>query len=156
MNAKGSSRYQYFTVNNDRVSAIDTIIVNQKGTSESGISINAVAGTGTAGFAGDNGLAASAQLYNPWDVAFHPSTKLLYITDRNNHRIRKIDSSGIITTVAGTGTAGSSGDNGLATSAQLNQPLGLAFHPSTELLYFSDNTNHRIRKVEQGAPPRLS
>ncbi len=71
------------------------------------------------GFGGDNGPATSAQLAGPSGVAVDPSGKNLYIVDSGNERIRKV-SNGVITTVAGNGTQGFGGDNGPATSAQLN------------------------------------
>ena len=80
--------------------------------------ITTVAGNGTPGFSGDNGPATSAQLNDPYGVAVD-SAGNLYIADTDNNRIRKV-SNGVITTVAGNGTPGYSGDNGPATSAQLD------------------------------------
>ena len=108
--------------------------------------ITTVAGTGTVGFSGDGGAATSAQLRNPYDVALDGSGNL-YIADTWNHRIRKVDSSGNISTVAGTGTDGFSGDGAAATAAQLNQPTGVAVDGSGNL-YIADTVNHRIRKVD--------
>ncbi|MER7225901.1 hypothetical protein ABT370_22280, partial [Streptomyces rubradiris] len=85
--------------------------------------ISTVAGTGTAGFGGDGGPAASAQLNNPLGVAVD-SAGALYIAEYGNHRVRKVALDGTISTVAGTGTAGFGGDGGPAASAQLNNPLG--------------------------------
>ena len=79
------------------------------------------AGTGESGFSGDKGKATEAQLKTPAGLTFDKKGNL-YIADRNNHRIRKVDTRGIITTVAGNGTAGFSGDGGKATQAQLNLP----------------------------------
>ncbi|MGW7449116.1 NHL domain-containing protein [Kitasatospora sp. NPDC054795] len=107
--------------------------------------ISTVAGTGTAGFSGDNGPANKAQLSYPRGLAAD-GAGALYIADGNNHRIRKITADGTITTVAGTGTAGSTGDNGPAAKAQLNTPLAVAVD-STGILYIADHANHRIRKV---------
>ena len=107
--------------------------------------ITTVAGT-TAGFSGDGGAATSAQLNLPTGVAFD-SAGNLFIADRLNHRIRKVDTSGNITTVAGNGTAGFSGDGGAATSAQLFQPHGLTFDSSGNL-FIADTRNNRIRKVD--------
>ncbi|MFD4612181.1 RICIN domain-containing protein [Streptomyces sp. NPDC058451] len=107
--------------------------------------ISTVAGTGTAGFSGDNGRAASAQLKNPYGVAVD-GADLLHIVDYANHRVRKVAADGKISTVAGTGTAGFSGDNGPATSAQLNFPTGMVVD-STGALYIADYSNHRVRKV---------
>ncbi len=109
------------------------------------------AGTRISGFSGDNGSATSAQLSSfgalPMGVAVDPAGNL-YIADTGNHRIRKV-SSGVITTVAGSGTAGFSGDNGPATSAQLNHPVGVAVD-SAGNLYISDYGNNRVRKVSGG------
>ena len=80
--------------------------------------VSTIAGNGTSGFSGDNGPAAGAQLANPSGVALDGAGNV-YFSDTGNQRVRKI-SNGVITTVAGNGTAGFSGDNGPATSAQLN------------------------------------
>ncbi len=109
--------------------------------------ITTVAGNGTAGYGGDNGSATSAQLNEPNSIAVDPAGNL-YIADANNSRIRKV-ANGVITTVAGNGTAGFSGDNGPATSAQLNAPLGVALDSSGNL-YIADERNYRIRKVSGG------
>ena len=85
--------------------------------------ISTVAGSATRGFAGDGGLATSAQMVSPYRVAVDEGDNLL-IADGSNHRIRKVNTAGIISTVAGIGTAGFSGDGGAATSAQLNTPYG--------------------------------
>lgn len=87
--------------------------------------ITTVAGKGTEGYSGDNGSATGAQLNRPFGVAVD-STGNIYIADFFNHRIRKVDTSGNITTVAGTGNYGYSGDGGAATGAQLNLPIALA------------------------------
>ena len=72
----------------------------------------------------------------------------LYIADTGNHRIRKVDATtGIITTVAGNGTKGLSGDGGLATQAKLNEPFNIALDTNNDI-YISDTRNHRIRKVD--------
>ncbi|MEU9581004.1 RICIN domain-containing protein [Streptomyces chilikensis] len=107
--------------------------------------IRTVAGTGTAGFGGDHGPALSAQLDCPREVAVDRAGNL-YIADSENHRIRKVTADGQIRTVAGTGTAGFSGDGGPATSAELNCPYGVAVD-STGNLYIADTDNHRVRKV---------
>lgn len=107
--------------------------------------ISTVAGT-TSGFSGDGGPATAAQLSFPRKIAFDADGSM-YISDSNNHRIRKIDPRGTITTVAGNGTAGYSGDSGPATAAQLNQPWGVAVDREGRVL-FSDLANHRIRRIE--------
>ena len=106
--------------------------------------ITTVAGSGTAGFSGDNGPATTARLNGPRDVAVDFAGNL-YIADTDNQRIRKV-ANGVITTVAGSGTAGFSGDNGAATGAQLNGPRGVAMD-SAGNLYIADADNHRIREV---------
>lgn len=87
--------------------------------------IQTVAGTGTPGFAGDSGPAAEAQLDDPADIALAPDGSL-YIADRGNFRVRRVDPTGTITTVAGTGDSASSGDDGPAIAADLVGPVALA------------------------------
>jgi sugar lactone lactonase YvrE len=106
--------------------------------------ITTVAGS-TAGFSGDNGVATAAKLNQPSGVAVDAAGNI-YIADSNNNRIRKvITPTGVITTVAGS-TAGFSGDNGLATSAQFNKPVRVILDGAGNL-YIADQNNHRIRKV---------
>ncbi|MFI8812664.1 MULTISPECIES: NHL domain-containing protein [unclassified Streptomyces] len=107
--------------------------------------ISTVAGTGTAGFGGDDGPAVSAQLNFPL-AAVVDTAGTLYISDYNNHRVRKVAADGTISTVAGTGTAGFGGDGGPAVSAQLNKPFGLAVD-CVDTLYIADHFNHRVRKI---------
>ncbi|MFH1352591.1 MAG: LamG-like jellyroll fold domain-containing protein [bacterium] len=107
--------------------------------------INTIAGTGTGGYSGDDGTATSAQLNDPRGVVTDSSGNV-YIADSSNNRIRVISTSGIITTIAGTGTSGYSGDDGAATSAQLNWPTGIAITSSGNI-YIADATNNRIRKL---------
>jgi trimeric autotransporter adhesin len=106
-----------------------------------------VAGIGTPGFSGDNGPATSAQLNYPCGVAVD-SAGNLYIAELNNNRIRRV-SNGVITTVAGNGTPGFSGDNGPATGAELAGPEGVAVD-SAGNLYIADTGNSRIRRVSNG------
>ena len=106
--------------------------------------IHTVAGTGAPGFSGDNGLATQATLNEPWDVALTPSGDLL-VADKGNARVRRISASGIITTVAGSGLAGFSGDGGPATDAKTT-PLALAAAPDGGF-YLSDSNRYRIRHV---------
>ncbi len=109
--------------------------------------ITVVAGEEEMGFSGDGGPARGAQLEAPAAVAFD-SKGNLYIADHNNVRIRRVDAkTGVITTVAGNGQRGLSGDSGPATAASLNAPAGLAFD-ADDNLYIADSGNHRIRKVE--------
>jgi sugar lactone lactonase YvrE len=108
--------------------------------------ITTVAGTGTQGFSGDNGPATSATLDSPQGLALDTKNNL-YLADTHNHRIRKLNvTTGIITTIAGTTTAGFSGDTSLATAAQLNLPTALALDAANNL-YLADTGNHRIRKI---------
>ncbi len=106
--------------------------------------ITAFAGTGQSGFSGDGGPATSAQLQAATAVAADDQGNL-YITDRQAPRVRKVDASGTITTVAGTGVRGSTGDGGPATSARLD-PFDLAVDRAGNLL-IADVSGHRIRKV---------
>jgi len=115
--------------------------------------INTIAGTGTAGYSGDGGPATAAQLNNPYDVQID-SAGNLYITDNANHRIRKVNTSGIITTFAGNGIAGFAGDGGEATAAQLNTP-GSTLPDSAGSILIADTWNYRIRKVTIPASSNL-
>ncbi|EFC39297.1 predicted protein [Naegleria gruberi] len=107
-----------------------------------------IAGNGIKGFYGDNGLAIEAKLSSPYGVAVNPYSNDVYIADYRNHCIRKVSAlDNKITTIAGTGVAGYSGDGGLALHAQLNCPLSVSIHPKNEELYIADYSNHRIRKI---------
>jgi uncharacterized protein (TIGR03437 family) len=110
--------------------------------------ITTVAGTGVPGYSGDNGSATSAQLRGPVALAV-AGDGTIYIADFLNSRVRAVNSSGTIRTVAGTGVAGYSGDGGLATSAQFNAPSGLSLDENGNL-YIADSGNHRVRKVTPG------
>ncbi len=113
--------------------------------------ITTAAGNGSSGFSGDGGPATAAQLRYPHGVAVDGAGNF-YIADRNNNRIRKVDvSTGIITTVAGTGSRGFSGDGGPATAAQLNHPRGVAADGAGNI-YIADTSNGRIRRLTP--PPR--
>jgi len=133
----GSVASATFTINNQ-------VTVPPAGTLTPG-EITTVAGDGDVGYSGDNGPDTGAWLDDPNSVAVDASGNL-YIADSSNNCIRKVSASGIITTVAGDGSAGYSGDNGLATSAELNRPYGVAVDASGNL-YIADTYNQRIRKV---------
>lgn len=106
-----------------------------------------VAGVGVVGFAGDDGPATSAKLNGPEGLAIDGLGNL-YVADKNNHRIRRVDGgTGVITTIAGTGTAAYSGDTGPATSAALSSPEGVAVD-GLGTLYIADRSNHRIRAID--------
>ena len=112
--------------------------------------ITTVAGDGTTDYKGDGGLATSAGLYTPYGVAVDASGNI-YIADINSNRIRLVTkSTGIITTVAGDGTLGYKGDGGLATSASLYYPFGVAVDASGNI-YIVDTNNNRIRLVNPKA-----
>ena len=104
-----------------------------------------VAGNGTVGYSGDGGPATQAQLGDPAAVAVDAAGNL-YIADTDNSVIRKVTPGGTITTIAGRGGSGYSGDEGPATSALLNNPWGVAADPAGNL-YIADTGNNRIRKV---------
>jgi sugar lactone lactonase YvrE len=108
--------------------------------------ITTIAGTGVQGFSGDGGPALAAQFDGPRGLA-GDSAGNLYVADDNNHRIRRIDPSGIVTTFAGTGTAAFSGDGGPAQAAELNHPRGVAVG-SRGNVFFADSMNHRVRMVD--------
>ena len=107
--------------------------------------ITTFAGTGAIGNIGDGGAAISAQLNTPWGVSVDVSGNV-YIADYGNNKIRKVISAGIISTFAGTGTAGSTGDVGAASSAQLNGPTGVSVDISGNV-YIADSWNLKIRMV---------
>ncbi|VTR99632.1 NHL repeat-containing protein [Tuwongella immobilis] len=109
--------------------------------------IQTVAGNGKRSYSGDGGPATAAGLNQPYEVAWDRDGHL-YFVEIGNHVVRRVDAkTGIISTVAGTGKAGYSGDDGLAVRAQLNQPHSLAFDPMGNLLV-CDILNHRIRKID--------
>ena len=112
--------------------------------SETGL-IRTVVGNGNYGFSGDGGAAIDAAMGNPTNLTLDPEGNL-YISDTENHRIRKVDmKTGIITTVAGSGKTKLMGDGGPALQASLRYPSGIAIH--NDLLYISDTGHHLVRVV---------
>lgn len=107
--------------------------------------ITTVAGNGTEGDSGDGGPATSASLDEPHDVALDLGGRLT-IADTDNHRIRRVSAAGIISTIAGSGDSGFSGDDGPATAAKINHPSGIHYDVSGDL-YIADTENGRVRKV---------
>lgn len=106
-----------------------------------------IAGSGERGYSGDGGPATAAALNMPHEIQFDADGHL-FIVERDSHAVRRVDAvTGVITTVAGTGEAGFSGDGGLAAAAQLNRPHSIAFDPEGRLL-ICDIGNHRIRRVD--------
>ena len=108
--------------------------------------ISTIAGTGVQGYNGDGIAATTAELSNPNEVSFDANGNL-YIADWNNNRVRKIDkTTGIITTVVGTGTGGYNGDGIVATSAQINAPCGIIFDAAGNM-YVAEYSGYRVRKI---------
>ena len=127
----------FVAVGGNRIGRVDAV---------SGV-ITTVAGNGSAGFSGDGGVATAAQLNNPVGVALDGAGDL-FIADQFNQRIRRVDAvSGVITTVAGNGSASFGGDGGLATAAQLFSPSGVALDAAGDL-FIVDLRNSRIRRVD--------
>ncbi len=108
--------------------------------------IETIAGVGSAGFAGDGGPATAARLNGPTGIVISSDGRI-YFADSNNHRIRVIDTAGIIRTVVGTGERGFSGDGGPASEARLNSPTAVGLD-SAGNLYILDALNNRIRRVD--------
>jgi len=122
---------------NNRIRKVDT----------SGIITRVAGRSSTDWYGGDGGQATSAYLDTPRGVYVEADGSAFYIADTDNHRIRKVDNWGDISTVAGDGTGGFSGDGGAATSANLKMPQGV-FVDSTNNIYIADTDNHCIRKVD--------
>jgi DNA-binding beta-propeller fold protein YncE len=112
--------------------------------------ISTICGTGGRGFAGDGGVATRAQLNEPYGVVVDRSGRVFF-ADRKNQRVRVIDTTGIITTLAGGGTGQTSGDGGPADTAGLVEPNGLALSPDQTKLFIADVAGHRVRVVDLAA-----
>ena len=125
---------------NHRIRKIDTAGV-----------ITTIAGTGVAGYGGDGGPATQATLQLPSGVAVDANGYRVFFADTGNHRIRKIETTGVITTIAGTGVAGYGGDGGPATQATLRLPSGVAVDANGYRVFFADTGNHRIRSISLGS-----
>ena len=109
--------------------------------------ISTIAGTGERGWSGDGGAPGNAKLNEPYEVRFDKKGDVFWV-ERMNHLVRKLDrQAGIISTVAGSGVAGYSGDGGKAVAAKLNEPHSIAFDHNGDL-FICDVRNHRIRKVD--------
>ena len=130
-----------YIIDNNRIHKVDN----------TGI-ITIIAGTGT-GSSGDGGPGTSAQLNNPKGLSADISGNV-FIADSSNNKIRMINSAGIITTIAGTGTGGSNGDGGLATVAQLNNPYGVSVD-SNGNVFIADFISNKIRLIFQPQPSAI-
>ena len=132
------------------LAADGTLYISDIGTNQifklDGTRLIVVAGTGAGGFSGDGGPALGAALFAPHALAFDAEGRLL-VADTYNHRVRRIDRSGIITTVAGTGAAAYAGDGGVATAAALNGPQDIAIDRSGDI-FIADTYNATIRRVD--------
>lgn len=143
--ALGPDGALYFADTNNNM--IRKVVFSDPGTFKQGV-LTTVAGRGDKGFGGDGGPAVDALLSYPADLEIGPDGNL-YFADADNNRVRMIDlTTGLITTVAGTGASGYAGDGGAALQARLNRPFGVAFDPAGDL-YISDTFNSRIRKVKR-------
>lgn len=129
----GGGRLYIADIGNQRIRKVDA-----------GGVISTLAGNGNAGFSGDGNSATAARLWGPWDAKPDASGNV-YIADSANHRIRKVDTSGVISTFAGNGAPGYGGDGGPAISAQLSDPRGIDVTAGN--VRIADTANHRIRLV---------
>ncbi len=114
---------------------------------KSGI-IQTIVGSGKKGYSGDDGPAIKAELNEPYEVIFHPNGDLFWV-ERMNHVVRRMDHiTGRITTIAGNGKEGFSGDGGPGNKGSMNQPHSIAFDREAKHLFICDIKNHRIRRVD--------
>ncbi len=144
--ATGTATISY-SVSNSCGTAYATTSVTVSGSTGGGSSllINTIAGNHSAGYSGDGGAATAAALLSPTGIAVN-TAGTIYFVDQGNNRVRKITTSGIISTVAGNGIVGNTGDGGAATAAKLNNPMGVAVDLAGNL-YIADYSNAKIRKV---------
>ncbi|MEQ1764756.1 MAG: LamG-like jellyroll fold domain-containing protein [Pyrinomonadaceae bacterium] len=112
--------------------------------------VDTIAGNGTPGFSGDGGAALDAAMSQPQGIAVAPDGTI-YFADNGNFRIRKIDTSGVISTIAGTGVADDTGDGGPAIDATLSLLLSISLDPASNNLDLSDTNTHRIRRIDLNA-----
>ncbi len=122
----------------------DTLNYRVRRVSPAGV-ITTLAGTGAIASSGDGGLALQAAIHGPDDLAFGRNGEI-YVSEVFGHRIRSIDRNGRISTLAGNGDAGFSGDGGPATAASLNEPRGLTVD-TLGAVYVADSKNHRVRRI---------
>jgi gliding motility-associated-like protein len=110
--------------------------------------IDTIAGNGSPSFSGDGGAALTAGIHGPTGICIDPSGNI-YFSDSANNRIRMIDGSGLITTIAGNGVAGYCGDGGIAAASELNGPMGIAYDAAVSggALVFADYGNNAIRMI---------
>ena len=110
--------------------------------------ITTVAGCGEAGYSGDGGPAAQARFNEPYGIAVDDAGNI-FVADRHNHCVRRIDATtGVVTTFAGIGASGYSGDDGAAARAGMVEPNGLALDPARNRLFIADVADHRVRVVD--------
>ena len=110
--------------------------------------ITTCAGCGEAGYSGDGGAAMRARFNEPYGIAVDRAANI-YVADRHNHCVRRVDAaSGIVTTFAGNGSSGFSGDGGAASRAGMVEPNGLALDPAQNRLFIADVADHRVRVVD--------
>ncbi len=110
--------------------------------------ITTIAGCGEAGYSGDGGPATRARFNEPYGIAVDRAANI-YIADRHNHCVRRVDNAtGTVTTLAGNGSSGFSGDDGAASRAGMVEPNGLALGPEQRQLFIADVADHRVRVVD--------
>jgi uncharacterized protein (TIGR03437 family) len=137
---------QFWIADNDEIWIADQLNHRVRRVDRQGV-MTTVAGTGQRGYSGDGGPAREATFNDPLSVTGDAQGNV-YVADAMNHVIRKIDVNGIVSTIAGTGTGGFSGDGGPARSAHLNKPVGLWFDRPTGSLYVAEDWGERVRRID--------